>query len=261
MSSNLETVAMAAILTVLVSFPTVSQQIDYSGPSSSQSPVVSSEKDLDREISISDGEASKVTVERHDSIYTLREVPSKRIEVLETPSAEMRAELTENISMYTVDSPYGTLRKGMVNGRKVSKFKGANRSKVKSKLLSLKDEMERYRSMARQEMLPNIELRITESKTSDPDERVVIDNDETQSVNLNSWTLRNSDGDTYEFDSFEVPALGTVIVYTEPRSEINVTETGQNKYVYSTGTDWDSYSEEATLFNTRGVEVAEDRIE
>lgn len=260
MSSNMENMVLALVLTVLISFPTVSQQIDYSGPSASESPVVSSDTDLDRDISISEEDASKVTVERHNSLYELKETPEKRVEVLETPSGVAEAKLSENISIYSIDSPYGTFRKGIVNGRQVSSFEGSNRSMLKSKLEKMKDNMERYRSMARQQMLPDVDVRITESKTSDPDERVIIDNDENQAIKLNTWMIENSDGDEHSFGSKEVPALGTAVVYTEPKSEINVTENDQNKYIYDTGTDWDSTSEKAVLFNSRGVKVSEDVI-
>lgn len=251
---------MAALLTVLVSFPTVSQQIDYSGPSDSTSPIVSSETSFDRGIEIEHEEASTVNIEEHDMVYMVSETPAKRVEKLETPSATLETKLNNRTSIYVASSPYGTLRKGMINGRKISEFRGANKTKLKSTMQNMKNRITSYRSMARQRMLPDVEIRITRSKTSDPDERVQIDNDESRSLKLNGWTLKNSDGDTYEFTDLEVPASGTAMVYTEPELELNVTEEEDNVYLYGTGTDWDTYSENAVLFNVEGVKVAEDSI-
>lgn len=251
---------MAALLTVLVSFPTVSQEIDYSGPSEASSPIVSSETSFDRGIEIEHEEASTVTVEKHDMVYRVSETPAKRVETLETPSATLETKLNNRTSIYVVSSPYGTLKKGIVNGRKISEFTGANRTKLESTMNDMRQRVIDYRSMARQRMLPDVEIRITRSKTSDPDERVQIDNDGSGSLRLNGWTLKNSDGDTYEFKDLEIPAAGTAMVYTEPESELNVTEEEDNVYLYGTGTDWDTYSENAVLFNVEGVKVAEDSI-
>ena len=257
MDSRTETVLTATLLTVLISFPTVSQGIDYS-QNSDTSPIVSSSTDIDTDLDISQENPSTVTVEKHNAVYELVETPVKRIEKLETPEATLKIEKINRSSVSIVSSPYGTFRKGMVDGRKVSSFKGANRSKLRSQMSELRDQVSTYRSMARKKMLPDVEVRITRSKASDTDERVEIDNDETESVNLAGWTLKNSDGDEYSFEEVEIPARASAMVYTAEKSSLNITEDNKTVYVYGTGTDWDSDSETALIFNVDGTRVDTD---
>lgn len=257
MESRTETVLTAAFLTVLISFPTVSKGIDYS-PETGTSPVVSSSTHVDTSLDVNQENPSTVKVEKHDAVYKLSETPVKRVEKLETPEATLKIKTMNNSSITEVSSPYGTFRKGMIDGRKVSAFEGANRSKLRSQMKKLRGKVSTYRSIARKKMLPDIEIRITRSKASDTDERVRIENDETESINLAGWTLKNSDGDKYNFEEVEIPARGSAVVYTAEKGSLNLTESNNTVYVYGTGTDWDSDSESALLFNVDGTRVDRD---
>jgi len=122
----------------------------------------------------------------------------------------------------------------------------------------MKNKMERYRSMARERMLPNIEIQITKEKANDEDERLIVENEETESIQVTGWTIKNSDGDTYTFENMELPARTTLEVYTKSEGELNITESSERIYVYGSGTDWDYYSEKAVLSNLEGEKISED---
>ncbi len=258
MASNRDALLTAAVLTVLLIFPTASQDINYGDTTDTSSPVISTETITDVEVDIDHEDPSTVTVERHDTLYSVEETPQRRLEKIETPEAELKIKRTNNTRISVIKSPYGTLKKGIRNGKTYSKFEGANRSKLLAIMNEMKSEASNYRQMARDKMLPDIEIRITKSKANDEDERLVIDNDDTRSVELSGWQILNSDGDTYTFEDIEIPARATMEVYTASEDELNVSESEENIYVYGTGTDWDYNSDTATLFNLQGEEVDQD---
>lgn len=258
MESGVETILFAALVTVLISFPTVSQGIDYSSGSQTKSPIVSTSTDIDTSIDVEQSDPSTVTVEKYNMIYTVSETPSRRIEQLKTPEATFEMKKSNRSYISVVSSPYGTYRKGIVNGRKVSRFKGVNRSKLREQMKDLREEISSYRSLARQKMLPDVEVRVIRSKASEDTEQVKIDNDGSQTINLAGWKLRNSDGDTYRFEELKIPAHGSAKIYTGEAAELNVTEDNQAVYLYGTGVDWDSDSEKALLFNVEGLKIDQD---
>ena len=242
----------------MIFFPAASGDINYADSAETDSPVISTETSTEVHVDIDNQDPSTVTVERHDTLYSVQETPTQRSEKLQTPDATLGIKNTNNTAVSVLTSPYGTLEEGLKNGKKHSSFSGANRTKVESLMGELSFEADEFRQMARQKMLPDVEVRVTRSKAPSDDERAVIDNDETQSTDLTGWTLQNSDGDTYSFEDIEIPARGTLMAYTAEEGELNVTESEENTYVYGTGTDWDYDSEEAVLFNVQGEKVDED---
>lgn len=258
MGSHTDALLTAGLLTLLLVFPTASGNINYQEAAETDSPLISTETSTDVNVDVDQNDPSTVTVERHDTVYTVQETPVKRAEKLETPDAVLEIKKTNTTAVSVLTSPYGTLEKGLKNGKQYSSFTGANRTHVESLMNELSGEADEFRSMARQKMLPDVEVRVTRSKAADDDERAVIDNDETESVDLTGWTLENSDGDTYSFGDVDIPARGTMMVYAAEEEELNVTESEENSYLYATGTDWDYNSEQATLFNVQGEKVDED---
>jgi len=265
MSSHREAVVTAALLTLLLVFPTASQDIQYGATGSSGetgqtdgSPIISTSSTPETEINLNSEDAPTVKIEKQDALYVMDETPHRSLEKLETPDAELKIKKTNDTEVTELSSPHGTFEKGLKNGKKFSDFEGLNKTYLISKMNEMEEKLEKYRTRARQKMLPDIKISISKEKASEPDERIVIDNEDTEPVELAGWTIENSDGDTYTFEELEMPARTTLEVYTKPEAELNVTESTERLYVYGTGADWDYYSEEAVLTNFEGQEVAED---
>jgi len=256
--SQLETAGTALLLVALVAVPTASQDVEYPDKRISDTPVISEKTTTKTEININPSEASTAKGEKHDTIYKVQETPSKRIEVLETPQATLKVKRTNKTRIFKLTTPYGDITKGLKDGRRVESFEGLNRTRANNVLQNLKRRTEIYSEKVRDKILPDVTARITRDKADDPDERITIDNDEGKSVDLNGWTLINSEGDRYTFEDLEIPAYGNAYVYTAEESSLNVSESESQKYVYNTGVDWDQGKDEASVFNVNGVEVAED---
>jgi len=76
MSSHRDAVITAGLLTMLLVFPTASQDIEYtSGDSSTESPIVSTESKTNTDIEVSTEDTSTIKVEKHDTLYTVEETP------------------------------------------------------------------------------------------------------------------------------------------------------------------------------------------
>lgn len=258
MASNRDALILASIFTVMMIIPTASQSIDYGDASETSSPVISHETSTNVDVEIDPNQASTVSIERHDTAYKVQEIPEKRVEQLETPEAILELKKTNKTALKILKSPYGTLKKGIRDGRRYSSFEGANKSKLTESMKELTSKAENFRTIARKKMLPDVEIRITRSKAPDQDERVMIENDETSSIEITGWTLQNSDGDRYIFDEFEIPARGTLMAYTKSKESLDINETDDKVYIYNTDTDWDHGSEEALLFNAHGEKIDED---
>jgi hypothetical protein len=256
--SRLEATGTALLLLALISVPTASENVRYPDKRVSDSPIISSETTTDIQVSLDTETASTAKIEKHNSVYRVQQTPSKRVETLTTPQGVLKKIRTQSSKITKVETPYGTITTGIENGRKVSRFRGANSSMTRKLLEELRSRSETYRSRVKQEMLPEIEARILRNRADDPEESIKIDNEETESISLEGWTLVNSEGDRYSFQSLEIPATGQAVMYTKSEDELNVTEKESIEYVYGTGVDWDQTGDEASLFNIRGVEVASD---
>lgn len=261
MSSHREAIVTAALLTLLLVFPTASQDIKYTSTdsdSNTESPIVSTESTTDTQIQVNSEDSSTITVEKHDTLYSIEETPHQRVEKLETPEADLTIKKTNNTEISRINSPYGTFEKGLKNGKKYSDFEGLNKTRLSSKMSEMKNILEKYRSMARDKMLPDIEITISKEKANEDDERLLIENKDTESIQLKGWKIENSDGDTYTFEDLDLPARTTLEVYTATEEELNVTESTERLYIYGTGTDWDYYSDEAFLYNFEGEKISKD---
>ena len=255
---RLEPAATAAVLVAVLAVPTASNNIQFPDKTVSDTPIVSEESRMQIDVNINPETQSTAKIQEHNLVYTVSELPSKRIELLKTPQGTLKILRTNKSRVFKLDTPYGDIKKGLRDGRRVSSFSGVNRSQTEEILQNLKKQAQVYRNRVKDEMMPDVEIKITTSKADDRDERILIDNDEDRSVNLASWTLVNSDGDRYSFENLELPAYGEAYVYNAPEDELNVTEDNSTEYVYATGIDWDQDSEDASLFNVKGLEVASD---
>lgn len=250
----------AFVLTALIAFPAASQNISYGGVSEvdESSPVVDDSSSLETDVSIDSDLSSEASIEEAGSLYTVEESHNTRVEKLSTPSADLLLEIDNSSRIYTLETAYGTLVRGIENGLRVSDFEGANRSRVVSTFQSMRSEMESYRMRVRDEMTPDLDLTVTQSKASDDDERVVIDNEDSKTVDLSGWTIENSDPDEYVFDDLSLDPGQQAFIYTAGESELNVSEDEDDKYIYGTGVDWDGTGDKAKLFNQEGSELATD---
>lgn len=258
MQTELGTAGTAFLLVALLAVPTASQNVEYPDDRISETPVVSEETDTEIDVNIDPETATTARIERHNSVYRVVQTPSKRTETLETPQGVLKVVTTNSTKISKLETPYGTLKTGLRNGRRVSSFRGLNRTVTKNLMEELKQRIEIYGSRVKQDMLPDIDVRIHRNRADDPEESITIENDEDRSMDLSGWTLVNSDGDSYTFQDLEIPAYGSAKIFTASEDELNVSETNATEYVYGTGTDWDQNGDEASLFNLRGVEVAGD---
>lgn len=255
---RLESAATAAVLVAVLAVPTASDNVKFSDERVSDTPLVSEESQMHIDINVGADTESTARIQKHNMLYEVSEIPSKRVEILKTPQGTLKILRTNKSRIFKLESPYGDMTKGLRDGRRVNIFKGLNRSQTGEILQSLRTRAGVYRDRVKKEMMPDLDVKITTSKADDDDERILIDNDEDRSINLDAWTLVNSDGDRYSFENLELPAYGEAYVYNAPENELNVTEDNSTEYVYATGIDWDQDSEDASLFNIKGVEVASD---
>ena len=250
----------AFVLTALIAFPAASQNISYGELSEvdEASPVVDDSTNLETDVSIDSEMSSEASIEEAGLSYTVDESHVKRVERLSTPSADLVLEIDNSSRIYTLETAYGTLVRGIDEGLRISDFEGANRTRLVDTFESMRGKMEDYRSRVRSEMAPEIDVKITRSKASDDDERVVIDNEDSETVDLSGWTIENSDPDEYEFDELNLEPGQQAFVYTATEDELNVSENGDDRYVYGTEVDWDGTGDKAILSNEEGSKIAED---
>jgi hypothetical protein len=252
-----EAVLTALILTAAISIPSASQNIDY-GSEKPSTPIIHSASTQDIDVSTSSNIPTTAEIEEEDALYRLSETPHKSIETVSTPAAVLRLKVDNDSRIYELETANGELVTGMKNGREIYEFTGANRSIAEEKMSEMREDLRDYQQEIREEMTPELEIKVTKSKSDDPDERVVVENEETDAVELDGWTLMNSDSDIHEFDDMELDSGQRVYVYKAAESELNVSELSEPEYIYGTGLDWDYYSDHASLFNQDGVLIAED---
>jgi len=250
----------AFVLTALIAFPAASQNISYGEVSEvdESSPVVDDASHLSTDVSIDSEMSSEASIQEAGISYTVDESHVKRVERLSTPSADLVLEIDNSSRIYTLETAYGTLVRGIDGGLRISDFEGANRTRLVDTFESMRGKMEDYRSRVRSEMEPDIGVKITRSKASDEDERVVIDNEDSEIVDVSGWTIENSDPDEYEFDELSLEPGQQAFVYTAVEDELNVSENGEDRYVYGTEVDWDGTGDKAILSNEEGSKIAED---
>lgn len=250
----------AFVLTALIAFPAASQDISYEELSQvdESSPVVDDSTNLNTDVSIDSGMASEASIEEAGLYYEIQESHVKRVESLSTPSADLILEIDNESRIYTLETAYGTYKKGINEGLRISDFEGANKTHLKNEFESMRAKMETYRSRVRDEMAPEIDVSITRSKAADEDERVVLDNEDSKTINLVGWKIQNSDPDEYEFEDLSLDAGQQAFVYTATEDELNVSENENDEYIYGTEVDWDGTEDEAILFDQEGTEMAKD---
>ncbi|MFF3323083.1 lamin tail domain-containing protein [Streptomyces sp. NPDC002889] len=78
-------------------------------------------------------------------------------------------------------------------------------------------------------------------------EWVEITNNSRRSVDLDGWTLRNSDGNRYRFDDVRLPGRATIRIHTGHGRDTR-TDLFQDRHTYV----WDNRSDTATLRNAHG---------
>lgn len=250
-----EAILTAFILTALLAFPTASQNVDFGSDST---PIVSDASSLQTDVDIDPEDVTEASIKESDSLYTVKETPYQRVEKISTPEASLTLTVNNNSRLYRLESASGTLVEGLEEGLKVSRFEGANRTRLEKKFSELKSDMEAFSDRVQDEMTPDVEVRITRSKAADEDERAVVDNDEGREVSLTGWTLKNSDVDSYNFSDLALGPGDTVFVYAAEEASLNVSEDDADNYVYGTGVDWDETEDRAVLENSDGVVIDED---
>ena len=247
----------AFILTALLAFPTASQNVDFGSDST---PVISDASSLQTDVDIDPEDVTEASIEESDSLYTVKETPYWRVEKLSTPEATLTLTVNNSSRVYRLESASGTLVEGLEEGLKVSRFEGANRTRLEEKFSELKSDLDVFGDRVRDEMTPEVEVKITRSKAADEDERAVIDNDGSREVSLSSWSLKNSDVDAYDFDDVSLGPGETVFVYAAEEASLNVSEDDGDHYIYGTGVDWDETEDRAVLENSGGVVIDEDTL-
>ena len=250
-----EAILTAFILTALLAFPTASQNVDFGSDST---PVVSDASSLQTDVDIDPEDVTEASIRESDSMYTVKETPYQRVEEVSTPEASLTLTVNNSSKIYRLESPSGTLVQGLEEGLKVSRFEGADRTRLEEKFSELKSDMEAFGDRVQDEMTPEVEVRITRSKAADEDERAVIDSDEDQEISLRDWTLKNSDVDSYNFSDVTLGPGETVFVYAAEKASLNVSEDDADNYVYGTGVDWDETEDRAVLEDADGVVIDED---
>lgn len=252
MSDRTSAIVSAVLLTALIAFPAASENIEYGDE---ESPIVEERSALNTEVSIDGAATSEASIERVDSRYFVEESHNFRIEELSTAEADLRLVVDNSSRLYTLEMPEGTLVEGVEDGREVSRFEGADRSTVSDKMDDLRGQMEDERELVKDEMTPDVEVRVTQSKTADPDQRAVLSNFDEEAVDIEGWTLYNENDESHEFDELVLTPGQQAYVYMEDNETLNVSGSSENYYIFDTGVSWNSFGDTARLENSNDVVI------
>lgn len=282
--ADLATSAAAASLIVgLMTIPAASSTINSSATVSEKIPDTSDRNSspvkVSRETSSSGFQASIQTAfdrfslkTSHGSAEAELEQPTSRLEVDRSPSATswklttssgvLEVEKSSSGVKETLETAEGMLEIERNNGAVSRSFEGEDKQRVLSRYHELrslmeekKQEMEQKRQRVEESSRPEVEV-IANKSTADgfgnnTREHAVIVNNGLSEVELQGWTLED-DSSSYELPEHGLAPGEKVKVYSEDKDKIET-----DGEIYDSSLGWNDGSDEATLSNRKGEEVAE----
>jgi hypothetical protein len=133
----------------------------------------------------------ELTLQSQNSELTSISTPEDKVLKLQNSKGELRSYKSANKSYDVIETPYGDLKVGYINGRRVEKFEGNNRSKVekiKQELTRILEEKKQTLNRKAENVVESntVQIRI-EEEFDIPG--INITNKDNESVNLQNWKL------------------------------------------------------------------------
>ncbi|MFB6145767.1 MAG: lamin tail domain-containing protein [Candidatus Nanohaloarchaea archaeon] len=270
-------VLLASVVVGMMSIPAAATNMDAAAPSNNHLPSISaSDKTPSNKVvrTTQDSFVRKVETAFNsfrvhvssDSATTQLEDPNSRLKIkrspesttwtLKTSRGTLKVTSRSEGSYTKVETPYGTLSKSRVHGSIKENFSGSNRDRVESIAKDLRSKMEAKKKEVRRRNQEMAQESLDNSKYSESlsigvqpktPEYVVVNNSLSTRVNLKDWNLTD-EATSYSFGDVDVPAQGTLYVYSDDKPE-GLKEKKDANYVYGTDIGWNDGGDTATLWH------------
>lgn len=247
-------VVFSTLVLIAFTIPVASQSVEMSESEDGFDAFIDTGFSTSFNLNISEGLESMQLVDSESS-YTVESTPSSLEKKLVTPRGNLEIRRTANLSLKTVETPYGTLKTGFRDGKNISIFTGPEElrgkaEKIREGLLQNLSVAEREASARKaavmNKMLPDVEI---EPEFTNSSEYVLVSNTGDKNVSLDGWRLENSDPDRYRL-GLELGPGEAVRLYS---GEVPV----PNGTVGGTGVDIDEYDDRLVLENGVGRVIDE----
>jgi hypothetical protein len=248
-------IVFSAAVLFLFTIPVASQSVDIQNSGDGFDAFVDTGFSKAFDLNISEG-IERMNLVDSDSRYRVESTPSSVEKKLVTPRGTLEIIRTTNLSLKTVETPYGTLKTGFSNGKNVSTFTGPE--DLREKVERIRDELIKNLTVEEREasakkrvvldrILPDIEVEPVFTNSS---EYVLLSNAGGENVSLKGWKLENSDPDSYRL-SLELGPDEDIRLYAGEVPE------AVNSSVGGTGVDLDQYEDKLVLENRLGRVIDE----
>ena len=251
MVDSRDAIVLSGILVALLSIPAASERINIEeGPENGLDAEIETNLSDKFSLEMSPGK-ERIEMVDSTSSYTRDQKPSKKIKKITSPEGILKVRKSNNSILKTVETPYGTLKTGIKNGKRFSDFSGLNKSKVRDVKKKLSDrlakkgrEADAKRRTVLEKVLTDIELEVSEGGE---DEHINLTNKESSSISTEGWTVENDEGDVYTI-SGSLSADGTLTLFSkEYDSDLENSVSETDVTLYSTGGEIRVYNEEDYL--------------
>ena len=234
-----EAFMFSAIFVTLLSIPAASEQVKIQESSEDGFEAV-----IDTNFSDKfnyEMEAGKEDIKMVDSESEFRRIkrPSKDVKKINTPEGTLRVEKSNDSIVRRVETPYGELETSIKDGRRSESFSGMNRSRVEALKDDLMDELGKKtreasskKNVALDKILPDVSIEVDEGGES---EHINITNTGNSVVSADSWTVKNNEDQTYQFDRTLEPGETYTLYSKEYTSDIENSISEIDVTLYSTG--------------------------
>jgi hypothetical protein len=177
---------------------------------------------------------------------------------IETSQGKLTVKQKSGKVIERTETPYGTLEKTRENGAVKTSFEGSNRDEVEKVSEELRDLMEqkkkKYRSKTDEMRLEQYRKGIALDVAPETPEKVVIENNMNQKLDLTGWEVANNNPDYFKLNS-TLEEDQKLHIYSADSDEVDNEENGSGKYVYGSGLTWEDGGDTAKLFDSEGNEV------
>jgi len=282
MTSVSQAALAASVLVGLVSIPAVSKTAVPQETETSEIPEVT-DQETGREVvkSVSpDGFQAKISTAFEEFMTNVNSEEANA--TLETPTSDLQMKKTSQGTRWKLstsrgsleihsthdkviektETPQGTLKLIQHDGTTTRKFRGANRTAVERSRAKLKQMMEKKKEEldSKRKTLKKdyrIIVKINESLASgfvdETYQHAVLINQDTETVNLEGWTVEDADGNQETLPAVEVEPGESLKLYSNSEDDVGEEENS----VYGIFSAWTNSGDEIRLYNTRGDLVAE----
>lgn len=201
MSDYREAVILAIVGISILSLPTAAGEVMIND-NSEDGLIETVTTDMGDMFSFKSSEAERrLTLRDQNTDLTTVETPEKQVVKLQNSEGSLKSVSSANKSFKLVETPYGRLKVGFENGKRIEKFEGQNRSKVekvKQDLLALLEQKRKTLDRKAQRVVESntVAVRLKEDFSMPG---INLTNTADKEVNLANWKLKSKQSaDTYK---------------------------------------------------------------